>query len=304
MSAKIIDGKKIAAHFRVIIAREADKFTSVKGRPPGLAVILVGDDPASQVYVGSKIKQTREAGMISIEHRLCATTSETELRELIARLNMDENVDGILLQLPLPKGLDSNKILLDIRPDKDVDGLHPENAGRLSSNLPGLVPCTPLGCLLLLKTVHDRLDGLNALVIGRSNLVGKPIAQLLLSENATVTIAHSKTRDLAELTRNADILVAAIGRPHFVKGEWIKSGASIIDVGINRLPPDENGKARLVGDVDFETAKLRAGAITPVPGGVGPMTVACLLANTLTAACRRAGIAAPDFSATRLAPAG
>jgi methylenetetrahydrofolate dehydrogenase (NADP+)/methenyltetrahydrofolate cyclohydrolase len=291
MSAKIIDGKKLAADLRAQVAEAAKHFTETQHRAPGLAVVLVGNDPASEVYVGSKIKQTLEAGMRSFEHRLPAAISEHDLLALIDKLNQDEAVDGILVQLPLPKSLNADKVILRIRPDKDVDGLHPENAGRLMVGLSGLVPCTPLGCMMLLQSVHGKLDGLNALVIGRSNLVGKPVAQLLLSQNATVTIAHSKTKDLAALCQTADILVAAIGRPNFVAGDWVKPGASVIDVGINRIEPK-----KLVGDVDFESAKLRAGYITPVPGGVGPMTVACLLANTLTAACRRAGLEAPSFS--------
>ena len=293
MNAKIIDGKACAALLRGEVQKAATDFEHQKKRKAGLAVVLVGDDPASKVYVGSKLKQTAQAGMLSFEHRLGADVSQGELHALLDKLNADEAVDGILVQLPLPGHLDSAAVLLNIRPDKDVDGLHPENAGRLSSGLPGLVPCTPLGSVMLLKTVHAKFDGMNALVIGRSNLVGKPIAQLLLAENATVTIAHSKTRDLEALARSADILIAAIGRPHFVKGDWIKQGASVIDVGINRITRD--GKPALCGDVDFDEAVKRAGAITPVPGGVGPMTVACLLANTLTAATRRAGFAPPVF---------
>lgn len=303
MSAKIIDGKTCAAALRAQVAVAAKIFAKEQGRPPGLAVVLVGDDPASQIYVGSKVKQTREAGMASFEHRLPANVPENELLKLLDRLNKDETADGILVQLPLPKTVDTEKILLKLRPDKDVDGLHPENAGRLACGMPGLVPCTPLGCMLLLQNVHEKLDGLNAVVIGRSNLVGKPVAQLLLQRNATVTIAHSKTRNLPELCRQADILVAAVGRAHFVQGDWVKPGASVIDVGINRLPPDAAGKAKLAGDVDFEAAKARAGAITPVPGGVGPMTVACLLANTLRAACLRAGMEVPDFSTSTFRPA-
>jgi methylenetetrahydrofolate dehydrogenase (NADP+)/methenyltetrahydrofolate cyclohydrolase len=298
MSAKIIDGKKLAAALRAQTAEAAKHFIETQSRPPGLAVVLVGNDPASEVYVGSKIKQTQDAGMLSYPYRLPATISEAELLALIDKLNRDEAVDGILVQLPLPKTLDADKVILSLHPDKDVDGLHPENAGRLMAGLPGLVPCTPMGCIMLLQSVHEKLDGLNALVIGRSNLVGKPVAQLLLARNATVTVAHSKTKNLPELCRQADILVAAIGKPNFVKGEWVKPGSSVIDVGINRLALE--GKTKLVGDVDFESAKLRAGHITPVPGGVGPMTVACLLANTLTAACGRAGLKAPDFSFSKL----
>ncbi len=293
MNGQIIDGKACAADLRRDVQTAAAQFEQQKSRKAGLAVVLVGEDPASQVYVGSKLKQTIEAGMVSFHHQLPADISQSELHALLQHLNDDETVDGILVQLPLPRHLDSAAVLLNIRPDKDVDGLHPENAGRLSSGLPGLVPCTPLGSMMLLKTVHEKLDGMNALVIGRSNLVGKPITQLLLAENATVTIAHSKTRDLDTLARSADILIAAIGRPNFVQGNWIKQGASVIDVGINRVLRD--GKACLCGDVDFAAAIVRAGAITPVPGGVGPMTVACLLANTLTAAARRAGFKAPVF---------
>jgi methylenetetrahydrofolate dehydrogenase (NADP+)/methenyltetrahydrofolate cyclohydrolase len=302
MSAQIIDGKKAASLLRGKVEEAAKVFIDQRGRPPGLAVILLGDDPASQIYVASKIKQTSEAGMRSIEHRLSGTTSEPDLLDLIEKLNQDETIDGILVQLPLPKNINTDKVILKLRPDKDVDGLHPENAGRLACGLPGLVPCTPLGCLQLLQSVHDAFDGLNALIIGRSNLVGKPMAQLLLAKNATVTIAHSKTADLPALCQKADILVAAIGRANFVKGEWIKEGASVIDVGINRISSskDDGKKTKLAGDVDFESAKLRAGAITPVPGGVGPMTVACLLANTLTAACLRANLKVPDFSLSKL----
>ncbi|MES2907142.1 MAG: bifunctional methylenetetrahydrofolate dehydrogenase/methenyltetrahydrofolate cyclohydrolase FolD [Pseudomonadota bacterium] len=305
MNAILIDGKKHAAALRDQVAREAAVFIQSQGRKPGLAVVLVGEDPASQVYVGSKVKQTTEAGMASFEHRLPATISETELLSLLDRLNNDDMVDGILVQLPLPRGLNAENVIMKLNPAKDADGLHPENAGRLVSGMPGLVPCTPLGCMFLLQTAHDKLDGLNAVVVGRSNLVGKPVAQLLLQQNATVTVAHSKTRDLADLCRSADILVAALGRANFVQGDWIKQGASVIDVGINRLPStgEHGSKGKLVGDVDFESAKNRAGAITPVPGGVGPMTVACLLANTLTAACRRAKLAAPQFSLNTFRPA-
>jgi methylenetetrahydrofolate dehydrogenase (NADP+)/methenyltetrahydrofolate cyclohydrolase len=297
MSAKIIDGKKLAAALRAQVAEAARRFIENQARAPGLAVVLVGNDPASEVYVGSKIKQTIEAGMRSYEHRLPATVSEAELLALIDKLNREETVDGILVQLPLPKTLHADRIILKLRPDKDVDGLHPENAGRLMAGMPGLVPCTPLGCLLLLQSVHEKLDGMNALVIGRSNLVGKPVAQLLLQSNATVTIAHSKSKNVPDLCRAADILVAAIGKPNFVHGEWVKPGATVIDVGINRLPFE--GKTKLVGDVD-EAAARHAAYITPVPGGVGPMTVACLLANTLTAACLRAGLKAPEFSLKKL----
>jgi len=293
VSAIIIDGKAEASRLRGLVAEAARDFTHRSSRAPGLAVILVGDDPASQVYVGSKTKQTVEAGMRSFEHRLAADVSEAEIHALISSLNASDEVDGILLQLPLPEGLRAatQRLINAIDPGKDVDGLHPVNAGRLMADQPGLVPCTPLGSMILLSRVHEQLDGLEAVVIGRSVLVGKPLGLLLLRQNATVTMAHSRTRDLAEICRRADIVVAAVGRAEFVTADFIKPGATIIDVGINRIERD--GKSRLVGDVDFAAAAAKAGAITPVPGGVGPMTVACLLANTVTAACRRLGLAAP-----------
>ena len=262
------------------------------GLTPGLAVVLVGEDPASQVYVGSKAKQTAEAGMRSFEHRLPAETGEAELLALVARLNADDAVDGILVQLPLPKHINSTKVLEAIDPAKDVDGFHPINAGRLATGERALAPCTPVGCIILAKTVAPSLKGLEAVVVGRSNIVGKPVAQLLLREDCTVTIAHSRTRDLPGVVRRADLVIAAVGRPQMIEGSWIKPGAIVIDVGINRIPT-ANGKTRLVGDVDFASAKEVAGAITPVPGGVGPMTVACLLRNTVEAACARRGIAVP-----------
>lgn len=291
MQAKLIDGKAEAANVRAAVAGRAAAFTERHGRKPGLAVVLVGNDPASEVYVASKVRLTREAGMESFEHRLPADTPQDDLLAMVRALNADDGVDGILVQLPLPAPLDAGPVILAIDPAKDVDGLHPENAGRLVAGLPGLVPCTPMGAMHLARTVRPRMDGLNAVVIGRSNLVGKPVAQLLLDANATVTMAHSRTQDLAGLCRTADILVAAVGRPEMVRGDWIKPGATVIDVGINRLPPAEGqAKGRLVGDVAFDEAVAVAGAITPVPGGVGPMTIAFLLQNTLTAAERRADV--------------
>jgi methylenetetrahydrofolate dehydrogenase (NADP+)/methenyltetrahydrofolate cyclohydrolase len=284
MTARIIDGKAIAAELRVRVAEEVARVQREHDLTPGLAVVLVGNDPASEVYVRSKHKQTQAAGMASFEHRLPADVAQDELLGLIARLNRDPAVHGILVQLPLPKSLDTEKVINAIDPAKDVDGLHPNNAGRLAAGLPALSPCTPLGCIILTKTVHASLQGLNAIVIGRSNLVGRPLLQLLLNENATVTIAHSRSRDLARLCARADLVYAAVGRPEMVRGDWIKPGATVIDVGINRLPA-EDGKTRLVGDVAFAEASSVAGAITPVPGGVGQMTVACLLVNTLRAAC-------------------
>jgi methylenetetrahydrofolate dehydrogenase (NADP+)/methenyltetrahydrofolate cyclohydrolase len=282
MTARIIDGKAIAAELRAKVAQEV-RALAARGVVPGLAVVLVGDNPASEVYVRNKSKAVQEAGMRSFDRRLPAAASEAELLALVQGLNRDPQVHGILVQMPLPAGIDALKIIAAVDPDKDVDGFHPLNVGRLNMGLPGLVPCTPLGCILLAKTVQASLAGLEAVVIGRSNIVGKPLAQLLLRENATVTVAHSKTRDLPAVCRRADLLVAAIGRPEMIRGDWIKPGATVIDVGINRLP-GEGGKARLVGDVAFAEAVKVAGAITPVPGGVGPMTIACLLANTLQAA--------------------
>ena len=289
--AKIIDGKAFAEGLRRRIGEAVAGIRSQAGAVPGLAVVLVGDDPASRVYVRNKAAQTREAGMNSFEHRLSAETSEGELLALIGRLNADPAVDGILVQLPLPKQIDAAKVLDAIDPEKDVDGFHLVNVGRLATGLPALVPCTPLGCLMLLQDRLGDLAGRRALVLGRSNIVGKPMAQLLLKENCTVTIAHSRTRDLPAECRRAEILIAAVGRPEMVKGDWVQPGAVVIDVGINRV--EQGGKARLVGDVAFSEALPVAGAITPVPGGVGPMTIACLLQNTLTAFRRRRGLAEP-----------
>ena len=287
---KLIDGKAFAETLRARVATLAASFAAKAGRRAGLAVVLVGEDPASQVYVRSKGKQTVACGMESFEHKLPADADEASLLALVAALNADAAVDGILVQLPLPAHLDEQKIIATINPDKDVDGFHVINAGRLAVGQKGFVPCTPLGCLMLLKDRLGNLAGLDAVVIGRSNIVGKPMAQLLLGESCTVTIAHSRTRDLAAVVRRADIVVAAVGRPEMVKGDWIKPGATVIDVGINRVPADE-GKTRLVGDVDFASVAPVAGAITPVPGGVGPMTIAVLLRNTLVAAHANAGIA-------------
>ena len=284
--AALIDGKAFAAALRARIAGHAAAFVQATGRRPGLAVVLVGDDPASQVYVGAKGKACAEAGMASFEHRLPADTSEAALLSLVERLNQDEAVDGMLVQMPLPNGLDEQAIIAAINPDKDVDGFHVISAGRLTVGQPGFVPCTPLGCLMLLKDRLGSLSGLDAVVIGRSNIVGKPMAQLLLAESCTVTIAHSRTKDLPEVVRRADIVVAAVGRPEMVKADWIKPGACVIDVGINRVPAAEEGKTRLVGDVDYAGAMDVAGAVTPVPGGVGPMTIAVLLRNALVAAYR------------------
>ena len=292
MSARIIDGKTIAADLRGKVADAVHRLRRDRGVVPGIAVVLVGNNPASEVYVRNKSKAVAEAGMRAFDCKLPATTSEAELIDVIAKLNADEEVSGILVQLPLPKQIDAQKIIASIDPAKDVDGFHPVNAGRLASGLPALVPCTPLGCVILAKAVHDGLAGLEAVVIGRSNIVGKPVAQLLLSENATVTITHSKTNDLPSVCRRADLLVAAIGRPEMVRGDWIKPGATVIDVGINRIP-GETGKSRIVGDVAYAEAMQAAGAVTPVPGGVGPMTIACLLLNTLRAACAQKGLPAP-----------
>jgi methylenetetrahydrofolate dehydrogenase (NADP+) / methenyltetrahydrofolate cyclohydrolase len=292
MSAKIIDGKAIAAELRVKVAAEVKRLSTQHGLTPGLAVVLAGNNPASESYVGSKAKATLETGMRSFDHRLPDGVSQAELMALVKKLNADPAVHGILVQLPLPKQIDAQLVLDAIDPAKDVDGFHPVNAGRLASGLPALVPCTPLGCVILAKTVHPSLAGMDAVVIGRSNIVGKPVAQLLLAENATVTVAHSKTRDLPAVCRRADLLVAAIGRPEMVRADWIKPGATVIDVGINRVP-GANGKSKLVGDVAFAEASQVAGAITPVPGGVGPMTIACLMVNTVRAACAIAGLPAP-----------
>jgi len=291
VAARIIDGKAIAAELRAAVGAETRRLAAERGLVPGLAVVLVGDNPASKAYVGSKSRAVVEAGMRPLDHHLPADTSEDALIALVRKLNADPAVHGILVQLPLPPQIDASRIIASVDPDKDVDGFHPLNAGRLASGLPGLAPCTPLGCIKLAKTVHASLAGLEAIVIGRSNIVGKPLAQLLLAENATVTIAHSRTRDLPALCRRADLLFAAIGRPEMVRGDWIKPGAAVIDVGINRVA--DGGKSRIVGDVCFAEAVTVAGAITPVPGGVGPMTIACLLVNTLRAACAQAGLAAP-----------
>jgi methylenetetrahydrofolate dehydrogenase (NADP+)/methenyltetrahydrofolate cyclohydrolase len=292
MTARIIDGKIIAAELRGRVADEVARVRRDHGITPGLAVVLVGSDPASQVYVRSKHKQTQAAGMASFEHVLPADIAQGELLALIAQLNRDPSVHGILVQLPLPKSLDTEAVINAIDPAKDVDGLHPNNAGRLAGGLAALSPCTPLGCIILTRSVHTSLEGMNAIVIGRSNLVGRPLVQLLLNENATVTIAHSRSRDLAQLCARADLVYAAVGKPEMVRGDWIKPGATVIDIGINRLP-DVDGKTRLVGDVAFAEVSQVAGAITPVPGGVGQMTVACLLVNTLRAACAIHGLPKP-----------
>jgi methylenetetrahydrofolate dehydrogenase (NADP+)/methenyltetrahydrofolate cyclohydrolase len=296
MSAEIIDGKAFAAGLRERIAEAVPAFVEATSRKPGLAVVLVGEDPASQVYVGSKGKATVAAGMNSFEHRLPETASQEELIALVEQLNADDSVDGILVQLPLPDGLDDKEVIAAIDPAKDVDGFHVVNAGKLAVGDPdALVPCTPLGCLMLLKDALGDLSGMDAVVVGRSNIVGKPMAQLLLGENCTVTLAHSRTKDLPGVVRRADIVVAAVGRAEMVKGDWLKDGAVVIDVGINRLPPAEEGKkGRLVGDVAYDEALDHVKAITPVPGGVGPMTIAVLLRNTLVAAHARAGLAPPE----------
>ncbi|MDD9740184.1 bifunctional methylenetetrahydrofolate dehydrogenase/methenyltetrahydrofolate cyclohydrolase FolD, partial [Marinovum sp. SP66] len=284
MTARIIDGKAFAAKVRGQVAGQVTRLSEDHGLTPGLAVVLVGEDPASEVYVRNKGKQTVECGMASFEHKLDARTSEAELLALIAQLNADPAVHGILVQLPLPDHLNENLVINAIAPEKDVDGFHISNVGLLATGQKAMVPCTPLGCLMMLREAHGSLSGLNAVVVGRSNIVGKPMAQLLLRDSCTVTLAHSRTRDIEALCRQADILVAAVGRPQMVTGDWVKPGATVIDVGINRIdaPEKGEGKTRLVGDVDFASAAAVAGAITPVPGGVGPMTIACLLANTLT----------------------
>jgi len=296
MGAQIIDGKAFAAEMRGQVARHVARIKADHGITPGLAVVLVGEDPASQVYVRSKGKMTAEVGMNSFEHKLDAETSEVDLLALIARLNADAAVHGILVQLPLPDHLDEDLVINWIDPAKDVDGFHISNVGLLSTGQKSMVPCTPLGCLMMLRKHHGSLSGMNAVVIGRSNIVGKPMAQLLLGDSCTVTIAHSRTRDLPDVVRRADIVVAAVGRSEMVPGDWIKPGATVIDVGINRIDAPEKGagKTRLVGDCEFDSCAEVAGAITPVPGGVGPMTIACLLANSVTACCRANGIAEPD----------
>jgi methylenetetrahydrofolate dehydrogenase (NADP+)/methenyltetrahydrofolate cyclohydrolase len=293
MTAKRIDGKVAAQAIRERVAALVPEFERQTGRAPGLATVLVGEDPASAVYVRSKNRSTAETGMVSFAHNLPDTTSEDELLQLVVQLNADERVDGILVQLPLPAQINSTRVIETIDPGKDVDGFHPMNAGRLATGLPSLVPCTPYGCLYLLKQELGSLSGLDAVVVGRSNIVGKPMTQLLLGENCTVTVAHSRTRDLPAVVRRADIVIAAVGRAEMVRGEWIKPGATVIDVGINRVPT-EDGKGRLVGDVAYGEAVEAAAAITPVPGGVGPMTIAMLMRNTLVAAHRRVGLADPE----------
>ena len=293
MTAQVIDGKAFAAEVRGRVAEHVTRLKDKHDLVPGLAVVLVGEDPASQVYVRSKGKQTVEVGMKSVEHRLEADTAEADLLALIDQLNRDESIHGILVQLPLPKHLNEDLVINSIDPAKDVDGFHISNVGLLGTGQKSMVPCTPLGCLMMLRHHHGSLSGMDAVVIGRSNIVGKPMAQLLLGDSCTVTIAHSRTKDLADVVRRADIVVAAVGRPEMVPGDWIKEGATVIDVGINRIDQGD-GKTKLVGDVDYATCAARAGAITPVPGGVGPMTIACLLANTLTAACRANGLEEPD----------
>ena len=292
MTAVVIDGKIFAAKVRGLVGAHVAKLREQNGLTPGLAVVLVGEDPASQVYVRNKGTQTVEVGMTSIEHKLAIDTSESDLLALVARLNADPAIHGILVQLPLPAHLNSELIINSIDPAKDVDGFHISNVGLLGTGQKSMVPCTPLGCLMMLRDYHGSLAGMNAVVVGRSNIVGKPMAQLLLGDSCTVTIAHSRTRDLAAVCRGADVLVAAVGRPEMITGDYVKPGATVIDVGINRIERD--GKIKLVGDVHYASAAAVAGAITPVPGGVGPMTIACLLANTLTACCRANGLAEPE----------
>ena len=295
MSAILIDGKAFAERLVGSVGVAVEELSNTHSFKPGLAVVLVGENPASEVYVKNKVRQTNNSGMVSIEHRLPEETSEEDLLSLVKDLNEDEKIDGILVQLPLPDHINENSIINSISPSKDVDGFSITNVGLLSTSGKGLIPCTPLGCLLLLKDQLGDLTGKNAVIIGRSNIVGKPMAQLLIKESCTVTIAHSKTKNLENVCRNADILVAAVGRPHFVKDDWVKDGAVVIDVGINRLPTEGDKKGRLVGDVDFENVSKIASAITPVPGGVGPMTIACLLRNTVTAACKRRNIDEPEM---------
>ncbi|WP_170362954.1 MULTISPECIES: bifunctional methylenetetrahydrofolate dehydrogenase/methenyltetrahydrofolate cyclohydrolase FolD, partial [Ruegeria] len=292
MVAQVIDGKAFAAKVRGQVADQVAKLKEENGITPGLAVVLVGEDPASQVYVRSKGKMTVEVGMNSYEHKLDVDTSEEDLLALIDKLNNDPAVHGILVQLPLPKHLNEDLVINSIDPAKDVDGFHISNVGLLGTGQKSMVPCTPLGCLMMLRDYHGSLSGMDAVVVGRSNIVGKPMAQLLLGDSCTVTIAHSRTKDLPDVVRRADIVVAAVGRPEMIPGDWIKEGATVIDVGINRIERD--GKNKLVGDVDYASAAERAGAITPVPGGVGPMTIACLLANTLTACCRANALPEPE----------
>ncbi len=292
MSATIIDGKSIAADLRAAVKAETQRLTAARGIVPGLAVVLLGDDSASQSYVASKSRAVTEVGMRPFDHHLPASVSEAELLPLIAKLNADPAVHGVLVQMPLPPQISTKRIVASIDPDKDVDGFHPLNAGRLFTGLPALAPCTPIACIKLIKTVNASLVGREALMVGRSHIVGNPLAQLLLKENATVTIAHSRSRDLPALCRRADILCVAIGRAEYIRGDWIRPGATVIDIGINRI--SAGGKSRIVGDVNFAEALDVAGAITPVPGGVGPMTIACLLFNTLRAACMQAGLPAPE----------
>ena len=296
MSAKILDGKAIAKQIQAETKQKVADFVAAGNPQPTLAAVLVGEDPASQVYVRSKGKMTTEVGMASFEHKLSADTSEADLLALIDRLNNDAQVNGILVQLPLPDHLDSDLVINSIDPSKDVDGFHISNVGLLGTGQKSMVPCTPLGCLMMLRDHHGSLSGLNAVVVGRSNIVGKPMANLLLGDSCTVTIAHSRTKDLPAVCRGADILVAAVGRPEMIVGDWVKPGATVIDVGINRIdaPEKGEGKTRLVGDAHFESCAAVAGAITPVPGGVGPMTIACLLANTVTATARANGLPEPD----------
>jgi methylenetetrahydrofolate dehydrogenase (NADP+)/methenyltetrahydrofolate cyclohydrolase len=292
MTATIIDGRAIAEALRVRVAAEVRRLNAAHRLAPGVAVVMVGHNPASEVYVRSKTRQVAEAGMRSFDHRLPETVSEAELLALVARLNADPDVHGILIQLPLPRQVDTATVIAALDPAKDVDGFHPLNVGRLAVGLPVLVPCTPLGCVMLAKAVRPSLEGLEAVVIGRSNIVGRPLVHLLIAESATVTVAHSKSRDLPAICRDKDLLFAAIGQPELVKGDWIKPGATVIDIGINRMTAPD-GKSRIVGDVDFDQARAVAGAITPVPGGVGPMTIACLLVNTLRAACAARGLPPP-----------
>jgi methylenetetrahydrofolate dehydrogenase (NADP+) / methenyltetrahydrofolate cyclohydrolase len=294
MTATLIDGKRAAAELRAKVATEVHRLGAAHGLTLGLAVVLVGDNPASATYVTSKKKMSAQSGIRSFDHRLPGTISEAELLALITKLNDDPCIHGILVQLPLPPQIDANKVIQAVDPSKDVDGFHPMNAGRLALGLSSLVPCTPLGCIRLAKIVHPSLVGLEAVVVGRSNIVGKPLAQLLIGQHATVTVAHSKTRNMATVCRRADLVVVAAGRPGLVRREWIKPGATVIDVGINRVA-DDGGRHRIVGDVAFAEVSEVAGAITPVPGGVGPMTIACLLANTVQAACRSAGLPQPEL---------
>ncbi|MEM1299855.1 MAG: bifunctional methylenetetrahydrofolate dehydrogenase/methenyltetrahydrofolate cyclohydrolase FolD [Pseudomonadota bacterium] len=297
MTATIIDGKEFAAKVRGQVAEQVAQLKEVHGITPGLAVVLVGEDPASQVYVRNKGKQTVEAGMHSVEHKMDASVSEAEVIAMVEQLNADPAIHGILVQLPLPDHMNSEIVINTIDPAKDVDGFHISNVGLLGTGQKSMVPCTPLGCLMMLRDHHGSLSGMNAVVVGRSNIVGKPMFNLLLKDSCTVTVAHSRTKDIEAVCREADILVAAVGRPEMIRGDWVKPGATVIDVGINRIPhpdPEKAGKTKLVGDCHFESCAEVAGAITPVPGGVGPMTIACLLANTLTACCRANGLPEPE----------